>query len=201
MTKRIYVAIAIFAACVLGSTSHAWNATNFADQAGALAQVKADHAFSQWGGTTVTNYPWTVTNWLPDFGSIPVSNVCTGTMSVWTNDVQEVGRTRTFVLTPESTASEWLLRIQEFPSVAATHEMMMVRFSFRSFGTPEVGSVATVLAGDRCYVFESSEDHRTIYFCRNNVFVEVAAAAANYASCTGLVSALDEQILAASTED
>lgn len=184
-------------ACTAVSVGIAWNATNFAE-AGALSQAKQDYSFSQWGGSTATNYTSPVTNWAPDFGSLPVENVHTGTVSTWTNDAQEVGRSRSFVLSPDLSGSEWGLYVQEFPSVTAAHEMMLVRFSCRSFGAPEAGSAQTVEAGDQCYVFEKGDSHRTVYFCRNNVFVEVAAGATNYATCTGLVDAIDQQIMDAS---
>jgi len=174
-------------------------------QYGTLEDAKSNYDFSRWGGSTKTTYVHTVTNWLIDFNFPGVTNVVTYETTVSTN-ANEVSRYREYGFdyssTPTNRPPTWGVNTMEVPTVSNAHEMMVARFTQSSLAGIVPGTNHNFDVGDKCYVqMIKSNLSQAVYFCRNNVFVEISARATNnFAGCLPVASEIDSQILEDSTE-
>lgn len=157
------------------------------------------YRFAEWAGKTATNYTHTVTNWVADFGTTDVVNVRQrGNVSVETNETGVLARRRYEFSPKASTNQNWTCNIEEYPSVAEAQRMMLIRFLSNNSPTyrPRPGVQEGIRVGDVCFVRSAFADRgRVLYFCRNNVFVEVSVGGTNYSPCVTIANHLDAQIV------
>lgn len=171
-----------------------------------IDRAKVRYDYTNWVGTTKTNYVYLATNWVPDLAALSASNCLSARIRPYaqgslfslfrfraTNDTSVVVSVRTHAVL----------------SVTNAHESMMIAFSQNNVPHPfVVGEGIGINIGDRCYLGPGTNDDRVV-FVRNNVLVELDAdnPDANYdsswrdgshrANCysvIGLARVLDEQI-------
>lgn len=166
---------------------------------------RAVYRFEDWAGRTGTNYGRIVTNWIPDFGTTTVAHARQqGVTSVETN-VTGAQIRRCYDLSPKAATNQnWTCYITEYPSVMDAHRLMLTRFleinspSFR----PRPAEKEGIIVGDVCFIRSKPGDRgRVLYFCRNNVFVEVSVDGTNLAPCVEIARHLDTQVLKKSSAE
>ncbi len=140
-----------------------------------LAMIKELYGFSTWAGQTKVHYEKTVTNWVPDFGSLGVTNFLQHDEGQWTNS-QKYSR-YSFLFGPgDSTNARAELTIDERQDVTNAHWAMIQWFSNAQAVQPfPLGSELGLDIGDRCYLGWGVTGH-SFAFVRNNVFVWVFGA-------------------------
>jgi hypothetical protein len=137
-----------------------------------LDMLKGLYAFESWAGHTKAHYQHPVTNWVPDFASIGVTNFVVRDEGVWTNFQKYSDY---LFHPPDAPATYVKLGIVERQDVTNAHLAMLENFQFAAAPQPfPLGLALGIDIGDRCYlgwgVVGGSVD-----FVRNNVFVSLSA--------------------------
>ena len=177
--------VTALAICGPGTHQHCWSQdTNYLDMLNSL------YAFDTWAGKTKTDYGCRITNWVPDFASMGLTNFVLRDEGVWTNS-QKHSR---YIFHPADAPEGWLhLDIFEATDVTNVH-LAMVSY-FTTFAAPQplpLGSSLGVDIGDRCYLNWGVLS--SVCFVRNNVFVFITG---GY-SVLSFAERLDSQLVARS---
>ncbi|MEI6972746.1 MAG: hypothetical protein WCL44_14665 [bacterium] len=175
-----------------------------------LAKVRYD--FTNWVGTTKTNYVYLATNWVPDLAALGATSLLYSSTHPYSNTnpygygclASSFGFRAT-----NDTSIVVSVETHAVLSVTNAHESMVIAFAQNN--VPYlfvVGEGLGVSIGDRCYLGPGTNDDRVV-FVRNNVLVELDAdnpdAGYDYSrrdgshrtncySVIGIARALDEQI-------
>jgi hypothetical protein len=159
--------------------------------------AKEQFDFDEWGGVTETNYAHTVTNWIVSQTPPGFTNLSSWTSVAATND-SEVVRENGYTVVDGSTLAQWRIHTWEFSAVSNAHEMMVARFAWSTvpLGRIDDGEDSGANVGDKCYGLSLPKS--MFWFCRNNVFVEIAAPVTSFSSCLGVATNLDLDIMDAS---
>ncbi|MEI6972849.1 MAG: hypothetical protein WCL44_15195 [bacterium] len=163
-----------------------------------LNRVKVQLAFTNWVGTTQTNYSRLATNWVPDLAILALTNFQASHVRTYAG-VCTVSWFR-FRATNETDVVV-TVNADAVSSVTNAHEVMVRYYSACSVWPSAEGSDLDI--GDRCYL-DPWTNENSIVFVRNNVLVQVHAYRdrlpeaschdTNLYSVVGLARALDEQI-------
>jgi len=161
-----------------------------------LAHIKTQYNFTNWVGTTKTNYTFLATNWVPNFSSIGITNFILRDEGVWTNNRKE----SVYLFHPTSNLNVIIdCRIYEREGVTNAQDAMMEDFATCAAIQPfPSGASNGVNVGDRCYLGYPTNVNADIVFSRNNVFVTVLVDATNY-SIKSIAEEMDNQIKNIST--
>lgn len=164
---------------------------SLAQDAEILADVKVDYGFAAWVGTTVTNYSSLVTNWIPNFSEIGVTNHVWSRVGTYTNSTKD----SQYDFAPTNDSSVIVsLQIMERDCVSNAHEALVSNLSRCSLATifPD-----NSLVGDKCLVYRTNSP-ACLWFSRNNVCIALSANNTNY-SVFGVAATFDHQLLNIST--
>lgn len=169
-----------------------------AQSTGHLAYVTGIYGFTNWAGTTVTNYSRTVTNWIPDFSVVGETNVAAPYQSPWTNGEKNA----TYLVHPDANPTEtWDVRVRERGSVAEAHMAMMQDFAMSMARQPFPSGISNgVSLGDVCYLGYPATAQTAVVFSRNNILLVISTDPTG-GSVTNLAAALDQQILGLSLDE
>lgn len=166
---------------------------SFADEF--VDDLKKCYGFTNWVGSTETKYSCLVTNWVPNFTTLGVSNLISAQEGTWYNGSKNSAYFFHPTNMPDATVD---LRVQERPSVTEAHNAMMDVFSNCSAIQPfPIGATNTVKVGDRCYFGYPPNTYSSIFCVRNNVFLTISADLTN-CSVRAIAVDLDNQLKAIS---
>lgn len=128
--------------------------------------------FDTWAGQTKVCYERPVTNWVPDFAGLGVTNFVSRHEGVWTNSQ----KFSLFELHPPDAPTALVrLGIQECPDVTAADLALLSELAASApFPAYALGSVIGLDLGDRCYVPWGAVGERVI-MVRNNVCLSLLA--------------------------
>lgn len=164
--------------------------TAFADEF--VDDLKGRYGFTNWVGTTETNYFCLVSNWVPTFATFGVTDLISTQEGTWANGSKDSAYFFHPTNKPDATVD---LRVRERPTVTDAHSTMIEVFGNCSALQPF--PLGTVKVGDRCYLAYPTNAYNSIFFVRNNVFLSVSANQTN-CSIRTIVEDLDSQLKAIS---
>jgi|GEM_PF-3895181 hypothetical protein len=179
--KTVILCPFIFA---LTSLQHGW-----AQSGDPWESFKLLYSFDAWAGQTKTRYERLVTNWIPEFDSMGVTNFLLRDEAAWTNFQKDTH----YIFHPsDAPAVDVQLKISERQDVTNAHLAMLERFFVAAAPQPfPLGSSLGVDVGDRCYLGWGPVGD-SVSFLRNNVFVSLSASGYSVLS---LAQKLDSELV------
>ena len=136
-----------------------------------LALVKELYGYSEWEGQTKEHYEQIVTNWVPDLGSMGITNFdVVDDREELTNFIPQKF-TWIYLYPPDAPAAQVRLLIHECLDVTNAEFALLFELSQTSapFAVYTLGSVIGLDLGDRCYVPSIGGVSERAFLVRNNV--------------------------------
>ncbi len=126
------------------------------------------YGFDTWAGQTKVRYERPVTNWVPDFAGLGVTDFLRTAEGVWTN----AHKSSDYIFqSADARGVNVRLTIWERRDVTEAHLAMLNHFANSAAPQPfPLGSAFGVDIGDRCYLGWGVVGD-SVFFVRNNVFV------------------------------
>jgi len=160
-SQRGKLAVIVLAVCNLAIQRCVFGQTD------PVEPFKLMYGFETWAGQTTLRYERQVTNWVPDFSSMGITNFVLRDEDVWTNS-QKYSE---YSFHPADAPTVFVrLKTCEVQDVTNAHLAMLNYFAVCAAPQPfPLGSSLGVDIGDRCYLGWGVVD--SVCFVRNNVFV------------------------------
>jgi hypothetical protein len=143
-----------------------WQPHGYAQNADRMEDLQRRYDFVSWAGTTKGKYAGLLSNWTPDYTSIPMARFAAR------GEEQKKGNQREirFAFHPADNPEVIVdVRILECESIMEAHRAMLQHFNNCAALHPlPLGSKFGLDLGDRCYTGYSKSQPSSLVFVRNN---------------------------------
>ena len=156
-----------------------------------LDSIKEIYQYETWSGTTKTNYQKIIKNKPPEFNNFGTTNI-----AVQNGEISSDGFLESFyIFKTTNMPDDVYLRVYETSSVLDAHEALMFFFNNCSAIQPfQTGKSIGVNLGDHCFAGYPMGATNSLFFVRNNVFIDITSGSSVYE----IANKIDQQLLSSS---